>query len=111
MDDPALIEAHDVVENLIYLTSNEKFINQVIKKEIRNRMRLQQSSDPENKKISTSLKKQLTNRPEESELGHQQQIIEVSEQEEDKSESESEGSDSCLRFFRRKDNCLYGNYS
>jgi hypothetical protein len=108
-----MIEAYDVVENLMHLTSNEKFINQVIKKEIRNRMRLQKSGDPENKKISSSLKKQLTNRPEESELGHQQQIIEVSEQEEDKSESESEGSneDSCLRFFKRKDNCLYGKYS
>jgi len=112
LDDPALIEAHDVVVNLMYLTSNEKFINQVIKKEIRNRMRLQQSGDPEKKLMSDYLQKHMMNRPEESERGNQPHIIEVSEQEEENSDSESESKesneDSCLRYLKRKENCLYG---
>ena len=35
LDDPSLIEPSDVVNNLISLTSNEKFISQVVKKELK----------------------------------------------------------------------------
>ena len=52
LDDPVFIEAQDVIENLAFLKSNDKFINQLLKKEIQNFMRLPQSDKPEIKYLS-----------------------------------------------------------
>ena len=35
LDDPSLIEPQDLIDNLVSLTANDKFITDVIKREIR----------------------------------------------------------------------------